>query len=105
MDAPYSARSQRHHHVTARRWGFGEPQVSRTPGPKPAEGPAVPAHDGLWLHDNQGLAPARPDPRECDPEEAVRMSQAQARVAAFEDCKLLTKGKVLKDEAATGAES
>ena len=33
------------------------------------------------------------------------MSQAQARVAAFEDCKLLTKGKVLKDEAATGAES
>ena len=27
MDAPYSARSQRHHHVTARRWGFGEPQV------------------------------------------------------------------------------
>lgn len=49
--------------------------------------------------------PARPDPRERDPEEAVRMSQAQARVAAFEDCKLLTKGKVLKDEAATGAES
>ena len=33
------------------------------------------------------------------------MSQAQARVATFEDCKLLTKGKVLKDEAATGAES
>jgi hypothetical protein len=33
------------------------------------------------------------------------MSQAQARVAAFEDRRLLTKGKVLKDEAATGAES
>jgi hypothetical protein len=28
--------------------------------------------------------PARPDPRERDPEEAVRMSQAQPRVAAFE---------------------
>jgi hypothetical protein len=29
MDAPYSARSQRHHHVTARRWGFGEPQPAQ----------------------------------------------------------------------------
>ena len=33
------------------------------------------------------------------------MSQARARVAAFEDRQLLTKGKVLKDEIATGAES
>ena len=33
------------------------------------------------------------------------MSQARARVAAFEDRQLLTKGKVIKDEIATGAES
>jgi hypothetical protein len=33
------------------------------------------------------------------------MSQAPARVVAFEDCKLLTQGKVLKDEIAAGAES
>ena len=33
------------------------------------------------------------------------MSQARARVAAFEDRQLLTKGKVLKDEIATGVES
>ena len=33
------------------------------------------------------------------------MSQAQARVATLEGGKLLTKGKVFKDEAATGAES
>lgn len=33
------------------------------------------------------------------------MSQARARVAALEDRQLLTKGKVFKDEIATGAES
>jgi hypothetical protein len=33
------------------------------------------------------------------------MSQVRARVAALEDCQLLTKGKVFKDEIATGAES
>jgi hypothetical protein len=33
------------------------------------------------------------------------MSQAQARVAVFEDRKLLTQGQVFKDEVATGAES
>jgi hypothetical protein len=33
------------------------------------------------------------------------MSQAQARVATFEDCKLLTKGKVFNGEIATGVES
>jgi hypothetical protein len=33
------------------------------------------------------------------------MSQGQARVAVFEDRKLLTQGQVFKNEAATGAES
>jgi len=78
---------------------------ARTPGPEPAESPAVPPHDGLGLHENHGLAPTRPDPRERDPEEAVRMNQVRARVAALEDRQLLTKGKVFKDEIATNAES
>ena len=92
-------------HLAARGRAARRLAVSRTPCPKPAESPAVPAHDGFWLHDNQVLAPARPDPRQRDPEEALRMSQAQARVAVFEDRKLLTQGQVFKDKVATGAES
>ena len=82
-----------------------KPSVPRTPRPESAEGPSVPAHNCIGLHDDQDLPPAGPELGEGDPEEPTRMGQARAWVSMLEDRELLSQSKVLEDEIASAAES
>ena len=44
--------------------------------PVGAEPEAMPSDDCLWLHQNQGISPSRPEAPEGAPEEAVQRSDS-----------------------------
>ena len=49
----------------------------------------MPAHDGLWLDDDEHLRPAGPNTSECRPEDSVQRTQPRARTPALEHRYLL----------------
>jgi len=51
------------------RTAFASPPAF--PTPEELEAFAMPADNGLWLHDDEGLGPVSPDPRQKDPEQAI----------------------------------
>lgn len=73
----------------------------RSPAPVQAETGAVPADDGLRLHDDQDVAPAWPQTAECRPEESVQRVQYRPRPLAFENGDLLSKGEDFKGRVAS----
>ena len=69
---------------------FGPPATRpRPPAPVKAEARAMPADNGLGLHDQQGVFPSRPDPPEPYPEEAVQSLHCRSLLFAFKDSELL----------------
>jgi hypothetical protein len=55
---------------------------------------AVPADDGLRLHQDENRVPVGPDPGEPDPEDAVTGTEPRPLRRALEDGELVAKGEV-----------
>jgi hypothetical protein len=68
------------------------------------EAGTVPANNGLWAHNNQGLFPSRPVPLRKNPEELVKRGEARSGVLALQHGQLLPKGKVFEPEVPVRAE-
>jgi hypothetical protein len=73
------------------------------PRPVASETQAVPPHYGLGLHQPQRTPPARPEPRQHDPENSVHRPQLWPRLARFPHRELLPKCKVLQRQLAVRA--
>jgi hypothetical protein len=48
---------------------------SRQPGPESSEPLPLPAHDRIWLNENQGVSPTAPNLRQTDPEQPIPLRQ------------------------------
>ena len=55
----------------------------------------MPAYNGIWLHNQKGVSPSRPDTRHDHPEQSVALFQLRAIVLSLEHDELLAKGKIL----------
>src|ERR1700682_4986587 len=55
----------------------------------------MPAHDGLWLHEDEHVCPICPDASECRPKQPVNPIQLWARALALEHRYLLPEGEDL----------
>jgi hypothetical protein len=66
------------------------PRASRPAAAKPV---AMPADDGIRLHDNQSGAPVPPTSREGNPKESVACSEAASR-RSMEGCQLVPQRQV-----------
>ena len=49
----------------------------------------------IWLHNQKGVSPSRPDTRHDHPEQSVSLFQLRAMPVSLEHDELLTKGKIL----------
>ncbi len=56
----------------------------------------MPADDGLWANEAQGVAPGRPAAGEPDPEDAVRWREARTLGTMAQKGQLLAEGEVLE---------
>src|SRR5688572_14817347 len=77
---------------------------SRPPTPVQTKTRAVPADDGVRLHDNEEVGPPRPEPAQRSPEQPVKGVQRWTRPLAFQHGELLAQGEHLKRGVFTGAE-
>jgi hypothetical protein len=69
---------------------FGPPATTlRSPAPVKAKAGAMPADNGLGLHDQQSVLPSRPDAPEPYPEEAIQSLHCRSLLFAFKDSELL----------------
>ena len=75
--------------------GTPSPAIPTLAIPELPEAPLLPANDRVWLDDQEGSSPVRPDTREQCPEEAVPIAERRAWSLSLVDDELLTKGKVL----------
>lgn len=64
----------------------------------------MPSDDGLGFHENQSIAPSRPEAAKSDPEEAAERWHVSAWSLALENRELLAKRCILKDEVSSGPE-
>jgi hypothetical protein len=64
----------------------------------------VPAGDGVWLDQDQGVLPAWPGVAEANPECARGVRQLRAWRFVLEDGELLPQGQVLEHEVVSGPE-
>ena len=64
----------------------------------------MPADDGLGLHDDQDVGPARPEAAEGGPEEPVEGVQGRPRPLTFEHGDLLSQGEDFEGRVASTAE-
>jgi hypothetical protein len=82
------------------------PAAARAGSPTPvqAETGAMPADNGLRLHDDQDALPTRPKTTQSTPEEAVEGVQRRAGPLAFQHSNLLSKGKDFESRVAAPAE-
>jgi len=65
----------------------------------------MPAHHGVWLHDEHSAAPVPPGPREYNPEQPVASPNLSAFRSARQHSQLLPEGKVLqRDRPVSAAE-
>src|SRR5712692_11095699 len=76
------------------------PSTSRLPGPEGAEPLPMPADDGLWPNQAQGIAPARPALRKPDPEDAGDSSELRPLGAVAQEGQLLPKREILERQMA-----
>ena len=76
----------------------------RKEAPVPPEPGAMPADDGLRLHDHQRTRPFRPPTPEAQPEEAITKAQPGSRILTLEDADLLPEGDELQSEVMSRAE-
>lgn len=58
----------------------------------------MPPDHGVWLDNDEGGAPAGPQPRQPDPEDAIPAPKLGPRNGALEDGELLAKGEILREE-------
>ena len=58
----------------------------------------MPTHDSVWLDDDQGTAPARPESREQSPDEAVSFSKAKPSFLSLVDRELMPRRINLKQQ-------
>ena len=63
----------------------------------------MPSHHGVWLDDDPGLLPSRPERGECDPEGAIEWRQPRLRLLLIVSGKLLAKGELDDDLLAVAA--
>ena len=105
----------------ARRWILGAPQsrfsspmrrirmrisavdlrpaaraCTRAPSPVEPKSSSVPAHHGVRLHNDERLAPPRPDAAQNGPKQPVDGAQLRSRMFSFEPRELLTQGEDLQ---------
>jgi hypothetical protein len=66
--------------------------------PVPLPRAVMPSHDSVWLDDDQGMAPARPESREQSPDKAVPFSQARPSFLSLVDRELMPQRKVLHNQ-------
>ena len=78
--------------------------TARKEAPVPAETSAMPAHDGLRLHDHQHVRSFRPATPEALPEEAIAKHQPRSGVLALEDSDLLPEGDELQSQVMSRAQ-
>jgi hypothetical protein len=78
--------------------------TARKEEPVPAETRAMPAHDGLGLHDRQHARPSRPATPEAQPEETIAKAQPGSRILKLEDADLLPEGHEFQSEVMSRAE-
>ena len=67
-------------------------------GPVLAEAAPLPAQDGVWGHDHEGLPPSGPDPGQPDPEEAISPAELGPARRSLVHGELLAQGEVLQGE-------
>src|SRR2546427_177408 len=79
--------------------------ASTLPRPVALEPLPVPADHGRWPHHLQRIPPARPEPRQHDPEDPVHSRQPWPRLARLEHGKLLPKREVLQRQLPVRANS
>ncbi len=70
----------------------------REPRPIQLESCLVPAHDGLWMDENQCPLPSRPKPPQDDPKQFVRSGKPRLRMFLFQNDELLPKRQVLQQK-------
>jgi hypothetical protein len=78
--------------------------AARQEAPVPAETGAMPAHDGLGLHDHQHARPFRPATPEAQPEETIAKAQPGSRILTLEDTDLLPQGDEFQSQIMSRAE-
>ena len=76
----------------------------RLPAPVPTEALAMPADDGLGLHDGERLLPSRPAAAQGKPEESIGRAETRSRLLPSEDSKLLAEREVLQDQVGPAGE-
>jgi hypothetical protein len=54
----------------------------------------MPAHNRIWLDQDQGVSPSRPQSPQSDPKEAVGNGKSRLRMAPGQNCQLLPQGEV-----------
>src|SRR5271166_5977005 len=74
--------------------------MSRVARPIQLESCTAPATDSLWLDEDQGVLPFRPEPPQDHPEQLVGSGELRARMPLLHDGKLLAKSQVLKQQVA-----
>src|SRR5215831_21001313 len=83
-------------------WSAGT--AARKQAPVPPEPGAMPADDGLRLHDHQHARPFGPPTAEAEPEQTTPKAQAGSGVLALEDADLLSQGNQLQSQFMSRAE-
>ena len=58
----------------------------------------MPADDGFWRDEDEGLLPSRPDPPSDDPEELIEKPETRARMSTLHRDELLTQSEILEKE-------
>ncbi len=65
---------------------------------------AVPADNGRWLDDQEVVPPARPEPADPDPQNAIRTPQPGCGVGSEGDLELVAEDEILQRNVTPGAE-
>jgi len=84
-------------HLGAHSGTAGSPAPG-DPGPVKPEPSSRPAHDRLWVDNQQGPSPVTPNPGQPDPKPAVHLSQPRSRTLPFHHRQLLTEGQILQSQ-------
>src|SRR6516165_10132274 len=84
-------------HLGAHSGTAGSPAPG-DPGPVKPEPSSRPAHDRLWVDNQQGPSPVTPNPGQPDPKPAVHLSQPRSRTLRFHHRQLLTEGQILQSQ-------
>jgi hypothetical protein len=80
------------------------PAVADLPCPEQAEAFAMPSNDSFWLNDDEGRAPADPEPGQPCPEESISGGQLRSLHRALQHAELVAQSKDLKLKGRSGAE-